>query len=134
MILPATNGVDKDVDDLYGDQFTVALARAAAALECAPYWHSGEKAPSRLARAQELVRHSRVILQDERLATVHGSTKAYDVTGFHCTCPQSQKGQSAWCVHAVAVKLARTTGQSPREAPPPWPSARYARAPCPYPR
>ena len=116
MILPATNGVDKDVDDLYGDQFTVALARAASALECAPYWHSGEKAPSRLARAQELIRHSRVILHDERLATVHGSSKAYDVTGYHCTCPQSQKGQSSWCVHAVGVKLARVmAAQAPRE-------------------
>ena len=72
MIMESLSGVHKDVDDLYGDQFTVALARAAATLECAPYWHSGEKAPSRLARAQELVRHSRVILQDERLAIVHG--------------------------------------------------------------
>lgn len=117
MILPTTNGVDKDVDDLYGDQFTVVLARAATTLECAPYWHSGEKAPTRLTRAIELVRLSRVSLQDDRLATVHGSTKPYDVTGFHCTCPQSQKGPSSWCVHAVAVKLARTmASQAPREA------------------
>jgi hypothetical protein len=70
-------------------------------------------------RAQELVRLSRVILQDDRLATVHGSTRAYDVTGFHCTCAQSQKGQSLWCVHAVAVKLARTMAdQGPRPAAP----------------
>jgi len=117
MILESLNGVHKDVDDLYGDQFTVALARAATTLECAPYWHSGEKAPARLTRAIELVRLSRVTLQDDRLATVHGSTKAYDVTGFHCTCPQSQKGQSSWCVHAVAVKLARTmAAQAPRKA------------------
>ena len=108
MILPATNGVHKDVDDLYGDHFTVALAQAMTRLECAPYWHAGEKAPSRLVRAGELVRLSRVQLHDERTATVHGSTKPYDVTGFHCTCPQSQKGQTRWCVHAVAVKLART--------------------------
>jgi hypothetical protein len=119
MILESPNGVHKDVADLSGDQFTVTLARAVATLECAPYWHSGEKAPARLVRAQELVRHSRVILQDDRLAIVHGSTRAYDVTGFHCTCPQSQKGQSSWCVHAVAVKLARTMAeQGPRQAPP----------------
>ena len=61
----------------------------------------------------------RVQLHDDRLATVHGSTKPYDVTGFHCTCPQSQKGQSLWCVHSVAVKLARTLAeQAPREAQP----------------
>jgi hypothetical protein len=119
VILPVTHGVHKNVDDLYGDQFAVVLARAASTLECAPYWHSGEKAPARLTRAIELVRHSRVILQDERLAIVHGSTKAYDVTGYHCTCPQSQKGQSLWCVHAVAVKLARTMAQQGQREPAP---------------
>ena len=40
-----SHGVDKNVDDLYGDQFSVALARAASTLECAPYWHSGRKSP-----------------------------------------------------------------------------------------
>jgi hypothetical protein len=119
MIAPTAHGVDKNVDDLYGDQFSVALARAASTLECAPYWHSGEKAPTRLTRAIELVRLSRVQLQDDRLATVHGSTKPYDVTGFHCTCPQSQKGSTHWCVHSVAVKLARTLAeQAPRKAAP----------------
>jgi hypothetical protein len=108
MTVAVTNGASKDVDDLYGDRFTVALAQAMTRLECAPYWHSGEKAPARLVRAGELVRLSRVQLHDERTATVHGSTKPYDITGFHCTCPQSQKGQTHWCVHAVAVKLART--------------------------
>lgn len=117
MILPGTNGVHKDVDDLYGDHFTVALAQAMTRIECAPYWHSGEKAPSRLVRAGELVRLSRVQLHDERTATVHGSTKPYDITGFHCTCPQSQKGQTRWCVHAVAVKLARTLAQGTTQVP-----------------
>jgi len=111
MILPATNGVHKAVDDLYGDHFTVALAQAMTRLECAPYWHAEEKAPCRLVRAGELVRLSRVQLHDDRTATVHGSTKPYDITGFHCTCPQSQKGPSRWCVHAVAVKLARTMAE-----------------------
>lgn len=118
MILPVTNGVDKDVDDLYGDHFTVALAQAMTRLECAPYWHAGEKAPARLVRAGELVRLSRVQLHDERTATVHGSTKPYDITGFHCTCPQSQKGQTHWCVHAVAVKLARTMAEQARASHP----------------
>jgi hypothetical protein len=119
MTVAVTNGVDKNVDDLYGDRFTVALAQATARLECAPYWHSGEKAPSRLVRAGELVRLSRVQLHDERTATVHGSTKPYDITGYHCTCPQSQKGQTHWCVHAVAVKLARTMAeQAPRPSAP----------------
>jgi hypothetical protein len=107
------------VIDLYGNPFYAALAQVVETLRHAPYWHAGEKAPSRLDRACELVRNSRVLLQDERLASVYGSTKAYDVTGFHCTCPQSQKGQSSWCVHAVAVKLARTMAeQGPREAAP----------------
>jgi hypothetical protein len=107
------------VIDLYGNPFYAALAQVVETLRHAPYWHDGEKAPTRLDRARELVRNSRVLLQDERLASVYGSTKAYDVTGFHCTCPQSQKGQSSWCVHAVAVKLARTMAeQGPREAAP----------------
>lgn len=115
MILPAPNGMDKDVTDLYGDQFTVALAQAMTRLECAPYWHAGEKAPARLIRAGELVRLSRVQLHDERTATVHGATRSYDLTGYHCTCPQSTKGQTHWCVHSVAVKLARTLAeQGPR--------------------
>jgi hypothetical protein len=115
MTVTQPNGAHKDVDDLYGDRFTVALAQAMTRLECAPYWHSGEKAPARLVRAGELVRLSRVQLHDERTATVHGSTKPYDITGYHCTCPQSQKGQTHWCVHAVAVKLARTMAeQAPR--------------------
>lgn len=119
MIVPATNGVDKAVTDIYGNPFYTALAQAVETLRHAPYWHEGEKAPSRLDRARELVRNSRVLLQDARLATVYGSTKLYDVTGFHCTCPQSQKGQSSWCVHSVAVKLARTLAeQGPREAAP----------------
>ena len=111
MSVSVTNGVDKNVVDLYGNPFYTALAQAVETLRHAPYWHEGEKAPSRLDRARELVRNSRVLLQDERLATVYGSTKLYDVTGFHCTCPQSQKGQSSWCVHAVSVKLARTLAE-----------------------
>ena len=119
MIVESSNGVDKTVVDLYGNPFYTALAQAVETLRHAPYWHEGEKAPSRLDRARELVRNSRVLLQDERLATVYGATKLYDVTGFHCTCPQSQKGQSSWCVHSVAVKLARTLAeQGPREAAP----------------
>jgi hypothetical protein len=113
------NGVDKAVIDLYGNPFYAALATVVETLRHAPYWHAEEKAPTRLDRARELVRNSRVLLQDERLASVYGSTKAYDVTGFHCTCPQSQKGPSAWCVHAVAVKLARTmAAQATLEAAP----------------
>ena len=105
--------------DLYGNPFYAALATVVETLRHAPYWHVDEKAPSRLDRARELVRNSRVLLQDERLASVYGSTKAYDITGFHCTCPQCQKGQSAWCVHAVAVKLARTLAeQAPHEGAP----------------
>ena len=105
--------------DFYGNPFYAALATVVETLRHAPYWHVDEKAPSRLDRARELVRNSRVLLQDERLASVYGSTKAYDITGFHCTCPQSQKGQSAWCVHAVAVKLARTLAeQAPHEGAP----------------
>jgi hypothetical protein len=69
-------------------------------------------------RAGELVRLSRVQLHDERTATVHGSTRPYDVTGFHCTCPQSQKGTTHWCVHAVAVKLARTMAEQVRASDP----------------
>lgn len=111
MSVSVTNGVDKNVVDLYGNPFYTALAQAVETLRHAPYWHEGEKAPSRLDRARELVRNSRVLLQDERLATVYGSTKLYDVTGFHCTCPQSQKGQSSWCVHSVSVKLARTLAE-----------------------
>ena len=122
MILESPNGVQKDVVDLYGNPFYADLAQAAETLRHAPYWHEGEKAPSRLDGARELVRNSRVILQDDRLATVYGSTKAYDVTGFHCTCPQSQKGPSSWCVHAIAVKLARTLAeQAPRETALPLP-------------
>lgn len=114
-----TPTVDTHVIDLYGNPFYAALAQAVETLRHAPYWHTDEKAPARLDRACELVRNSRVLLQDERLASVYGSTKAYDVTGFHCTCPQSQKGQSAWCVHAVAVKLARTLAeQAPRPVAP----------------
>ena len=114
-----SHGVDKAVIDLYGNPFYAALAQVVETLRHAPYWHVDEKAPSRLDRARELVRNSRVLLQDERLASVYGSTKAYDITGFHCTCTQSQKGQSAWCVHAVAVKLARTlAAQVPHEAAP----------------
>jgi hypothetical protein len=107
------------VIDLYGNPFYAALAQVVETLRHAPYWHAEEKTPSRLDRAGELVRNSRVLLQDERLASVYGSTKAYDVTGFHCTCPQSQKGQSSWCVHSVAVKLARTMAeQGQRKAAP----------------
>jgi len=116
-MVATSNGASKHVDDLYGDHFTVALAQAMTRLECAPYWHSGEKAPSRLVRAGELVRLSRVQIHDDRTATVHGSTKPYDITGFHCTCPQSTKGQTHWCVHAVAVKLARTMAEQAPRAP-----------------
>ena len=98
MSVETSDGVDKTVIDLYGNPFYAALATVVETLRHAPYWHVDEKAPSRLDRARELVRNSRVLLQDERLASVYGSTKAYDITGFHCTCPQAQKGQSAWCV------------------------------------
>lgn len=117
MILPATNGASKDVTDLYGDAFTVALAQAMTRLECLPYWHPGENAPARLVRAGELVRLSRVQLHDARTATVHGASRAYDLTGYHCTCPASARGQSLWCVHSVAVKLARTLALQGRTEP-----------------
>ena len=77
-IAPVT-GVDKAVIDLYGNPFYAALATVVETLRHAPYWHVDEKAPARLDRARELVRNSRVLLQDERLASVYGSTKAYDI-------------------------------------------------------
>ena len=84
--------------DLYGNPFYAALAEVVETPAVTPTLACGRKSPaSRLDRARELVRNSRVLLQDERLASVYGSTKAYDVTGFHCSCPQSQKAQSAWC-------------------------------------
>lgn len=101
------NGMQDLMPELHGSRFEVELAKAAATLEYAPYLFPDEKAPSRLTRAIELVRLSRVQLHDAHRATVYGSTRSYALDGYACTCDAALKGRTHWCVHAVSVKLAR---------------------------
>jgi hypothetical protein len=104
-----TNGQVKGsvMSDIIDATHDVEIARAAATMEHAPWFFTDEKHPTRLERAAKALREGRITLLSEQEARVQGSEKVYSVRGFHCTCPASTKGKSFYCVHAVAVKLAR---------------------------
>jgi hypothetical protein len=141
-MVETTNGQVKEcvMSEKIDATHTVEIERAAAEMHYAPWVHPEEKPPTRLERAAKAVREGRITLVSEHEAQVQGSEKVYFVRGFHCTCPAATKGKSFYCVHAVAVKLAREVqtrlGQQPQASlplPPTTVDERLAQAPTQIP-
>jgi hypothetical protein len=94
----------------------------AAEMEHAPWFTPGEKTPTRLARAIQL-------LEDEHVAgdngTYHvvGKQRTYTVTTEGCDCEAATKGGETHCYHRVAAQLyarvAQRLGHGPGLAAPP---------------
>jgi hypothetical protein len=70
-----------------------------------PYFHAGKGGDTRLARALRVCVDGRITPNSDGSYTVEGSEHRTYRVGDSCSCPQSQKGQSRWCYHAVAVAL-----------------------------
>lgn len=103
-----------------------------------PYFFPDEGMGNRLGRALRVVSEGRCTPHSDGSYTVEGSEgRTYRVTDS-CSCPNSQKGKSKWCYHAVAVALyiewrtrcASLTGQPALPLPPSTPDARLAQPPA----
>jgi hypothetical protein len=70
-----------------------------------PYFHVGKGGDTRLARALRLCIDGRITPNSDGSYTVEGSEGRTYRVGDSCSCPQSQKAQSRWCYHAVAVAV-----------------------------
>jgi hypothetical protein len=70
-----------------------------------PYFHAGKGGDTRLARALRVCVEGRITPNSDGSYTVEGSEhRSYRVTNS-CSCPQSQKANSKFCYHYVAVCL-----------------------------
>jgi SWIM zinc finger len=70
-----------------------------------PYFFTDEGVGNRLNRAARVVTDGRITPNSDGSYTVEGSERRTYRVSDSCSCPQSQKGKSKWCYHAVAVAL-----------------------------
>jgi hypothetical protein len=70
-----------------------------------PYHHAGKGGDTRLARALRVCLDNRIAPNSDGTYLVEGSEHRTYRVGDSCSCPQSQKANSKWCYHAVAVAL-----------------------------
>jgi hypothetical protein len=86
--------------EVYGDQFSLALAQTAATMDNPAY-------NGRLEKAIEFVRNGAVTLNTDGTATVVSGSHTYQVAG-ECPCADSQT-RSKYCKHFLAVELLKRT-------------------------
>jgi hypothetical protein len=70
-----------------------------------PYFHAGKGGDTRLARALRVCIEGRVTPNSDGSYQVEGSEHRSYRVGDSCSCPQSQKANSKFCYHMVAVAL-----------------------------
>lgn len=70
-----------------------------------PYFHAGKGGDTRLARALRVCVEGRITPNSDGSYTVEGSAHRTYRVAETCSCPQSQKAQSKYCYHFVAVCL-----------------------------
>ena len=70
-----------------------------------PYFHAGKGGDTRLARALRLCTDNKITPNSDGSYQVEGSAGRSYRVGDSCSCPNSQKGSSRWCYHAVGVAL-----------------------------
>lgn len=70
-----------------------------------PYFFPDEGVGNRLNRAARVVTEGRITPNSDGSYGVEGSAGRHYLVTDSCSCPQSQKGKSKWCYHAVAVAL-----------------------------
>jgi hypothetical protein len=88
------------LQDLYGDQLSIAVAQAAATMDRPEY-------NGRLQKAMDFVLTGAVTLHDDGTATVKSGSHTYQING-ECSCAESQS-RSKYCKHFLAVQLLTRT-------------------------
>lgn len=88
------------LQDLYGEQFTIAVNQAAATLD-------RPEVGDRLQKAMDFVLTGAVTLHDDGTATVKSGSHSYHINGA-CLCQDSEK-RSKYCKHFLAVQLFKRT-------------------------
>jgi hypothetical protein len=117
------------LQDLYGDQLSIAVAQAAATMDRPEY-------NGRLQKAMDFVLTGTVTLHADGTATVKSGSHVYHITD-ECSCADSQT-RSKYCKHFLAVQLLKrtmerlhlpTTSSQPAPEAPPASAWQCAQAP-----
>jgi hypothetical protein len=70
-----------------------------------PYFHAGKGGDTRLTQALRLCTDDKITPNSDGSYQVEGSAGRSYRVAESCSCPNSQKGSSRWCYHAVGVAL-----------------------------
>jgi hypothetical protein len=101
-MIAATPHVVQDIVDSADERELWIVGRE---FERPPYFHAGKGGDTRLARALRVCVEGRITPNSDGSYSVEGSEHRTYRVADACSCPQSQKAQSKWCYHAVAVAL-----------------------------
>jgi hypothetical protein len=97
--------IKREVQDIVDSADERELWIVGREFERPPYFHAGKGGDTRLARALRVCVEGRITPNSDGSYTVEGSEhRTYRVTNS-CSCPQSQKANSKFCYHYVAVCL-----------------------------
>ena len=102
MSVAVTPSVVQDIVDNADERELWIVGRE---FERPPYFHAGKGGDTRLARALRVCVENRIAPNSDGTYLVEGSEHRTYRVGDSCSCPQSQKANSKWCYHAVAVAL-----------------------------